>query len=397
MKWVRVGGHLQTMLLALGVVGAGTSVATALTFKSGELTNGIKYIAVQGEFEFDENLAPFAQLVKQTDPIFVSFNSPGGNPVKAMELGRLIRILNLATYQPRGSVECASACALAFLGGVVRMAEPGAIGVHKSSFSGSANLNLDAAVSQIQHVTAETISYMTEMGVDPALLELSLKYEKDDIRYLSKSEMTAYRVTTPMPSGDQNVASDQNIAPPAPTQLPAPRTTAALPDSSIPAIDARFEIPLARTGKVRHPEGSEFLRASTDQASQKLGMVKNGDPVSILNVYDRWYYVNVRGQTGYLHHNWVKVDQFVSMPFNNRYIQIASFDNYLETQAYMAKSSMRLTAYYATNHWFAVTLSGTYPAKRAAEALKVMKSNGSIPDDAFMTVGNTYVGKACCE
>ncbi len=37
---------------------------------------------------------------------------------------------------------------------------------------------------------------MTEMGIDPSLLQLSLRYEKDDMRYLSKSEMQQYRVTT---------------------------------------------------------------------------------------------------------------------------------------------------------------------------------------------------------
>ncbi|MDR6632593.1 hypothetical protein J2X72_001377 [Phyllobacterium sp. 1468] len=256
-------------------------------------------------------------------------------------------------------------------------------------------MNVDSAVSQVQHVTAETISYMVEMGVDPALLELSLKYEKDDIRFLSKSEMVAYRVTTPLPADDEKLAV-QNVPPPTP-QSPHPETSRALPDNSIPALDARFPIPIAKTGKVRHPEGSEFLRAGPTQAAQKIGKVKNGDPVKILDVSDRWYHVSVDGKAGYLHHNWVKVDQFLIMPFHNRYIQVASFDNFAETQAYIQKSWLRLTAYFATNHWFAVTLSGSYPAKGAGEALKIMKANGSIPDDAFMTVGNTYVGKACCE
>jgi hypothetical protein len=383
------------MLLGAVITGLGSSASFALNFTSDQLPNGTKYVVVEGEFEFNESLVPFTQLVKQTDPKFVAFNSPGGSPVKAMELGRLIRILSLATVQIRNS-DCASACALAFLGGTIRIADPGSIGVHKSSFSGDADINVDNAVSQVQHLTAETITYMVEMGVNPALLELSLKYEKDDIRYLSKSEMVAYKVTTTLPEDSQKLAA-QNVPLSAPAHTPIPPTAPrALPDSSIPALDARFPIPQAKTGKIRHPEGSEYLRAGTSQASNKLGMVKNGDPVAILSVSDRWYYVNIKGQTGYLHQNWVKIDQFLNMPFNNRYIQIASFDNFAETQAYIAKSSMRLTAYYATNHWFAVTLTGTYPAKRAAEALKLMKTNGSIPEDAFMTVGNTYVGVACC-
>lgn len=371
--------------------------AEALTFSSGQLDNGIKFISVEGEFQYAESLAGFTNLVKRTDPTFVTFSSPGGNPIKAIELGRLIRILNLATYQPR-NVDCASACALAFLGGTIRIADPGAIGVHKSSFSGSTDMNVDSAVSQVQHLTAETITYMVNMGVDPALLELSLKYEKDDIRYLSKSEMIAYRVTTPLPENNQNLAV-QDVAPPAPPSQPQTAISAsrALPGNAIASPDARFEVPLAKSGKVRHPEGSEYLRAGAEQAAAKLAKVRNGDPVTILNVTDRWYYVRVDGQTGYLHHNWVKVDQFINTPFGNRYIQIASFDNFAEAQGYIAKSQLRLKAYYAANNWFAVALTGTYPAKVAAQTLKQMKADGSIPEDAFMTVGNTYVSKACCE
>lgn len=397
MKRLRSGAYLNAMLFGLSIAVSASS-AVALTFTPGETPKGLRFISVGGEFLYGENLAEFTQLVNQIHATVVTFNSPGGSPVTAMELGRLIRILNLATYQPR-TLECSSACALAFFGGTTRVSDPGAIGVHKSSFANPSSMNIEDAVSQVQYLTGLTISYMTEMGVDPALLQLSLQYEKDDIRYLSGSEMTSYHVTTPWPTDDQTVTT-QNVPVPqaAPAQTPnyPPSSTSAL-GSTTPQLSAQFAIPLAKTGKVRHPEGSEFLRSEPTQAAAKIGKVDNGDPVSILNVYDRWYYVNVKGRTGYLHHNWVKVDQFISMPFNNRYIQIASFDNFPETQAYIQQSSMRLTAYYATNHWFAVTLTGTYPAKRAAEALKVMKSNGSIPDDAFMTVGNTYVGKACCE
>ena len=75
------------------------------------------------------------------------------------------------------------------MGGTVRFAETGSIGVHKTSFADTSAISVDDAISYIQRQTAETISYMTEMGIDPSLLQLSLRYEKDDMRYLSKSEM----------------------------------------------------------------------------------------------------------------------------------------------------------------------------------------------------------------
>jgi hypothetical protein len=91
----------------------------------------------------------------------------------------------------------------------MRFADPGAIGVHKSSFSNQGSLSAQEAVSAVQQITADVISYLLEMGVDPALLQLSLKYESDDIRYLSKSEMEQYRVTTNQIDTGQPQASPQ--------------------------------------------------------------------------------------------------------------------------------------------------------------------------------------------
>ncbi|RCS21431.1 hypothetical protein DUT91_24115 [Phyllobacterium salinisoli] len=379
---------------AMILIASATGASAALTFTTGKLTSGIGFILVSGSFDFDQNLSHFTRLVKETDPVFVAFNSPGGNPPKAMELGRLIRALGLATFQPRQG-ECASACALAFLGGTIRYAEPGAIGVHKSSFADSRGMDLDSAVSYVQHITAETISYMTEMGVDPALLQLSLKYESDDIRYLSKSEMAEYRVTTKTDKTSADLPESGNSISPPTSDVPP--TTRALPDSSIPNLDARFDIPRAKTGRFRHPKGFEFLRDSPSQQGSKLGMLRNRDRVAILSISDRWYKVRVGTRIGYLHHNWVKVDQFINNQFDDRYIQIASFDNFAEAENYIRNAPLPLTAYLAANHWFAVTASGTFPAKQAAEMLKQMKAKASAPEDAFITVGNTYVRKVCCD
>ncbi|KXF74969.1 hypothetical protein ATN84_22425 [Paramesorhizobium deserti] len=379
-------------VLIAGFWGLACSVTAAeaeLTFTPGSVPDGQRYILVSGEFDYGQDLEAFTRLVKAHDPTFVVFHSDGGNPVKAMELGRSIRAMRLETLQLK-QLECSSACALAFFGGARRYAEPGAIGVHKASFSSAADLNRDDAVSRVQELTAQTITYMIEMDIDPALLQLSLQYDSDDIRYLSKSEMQAYRVT--------NVMSDTlAMAPPVLPAAPLKPQTQALPDSRIAPADPRFHIPVAQTGKVRHPSGSVFLRADTSQGSPKLLELRNGIRVKVLQVDDRWYKVSVKGHLGYLHHNWVKVDQFVGGPFENRYIQIASFDNYTEAENYIRSSTLPLAAYLATNHWFAVTLPITYPPKIAAEAVKKLKADGSVPADAFMTVGNTYVSKVCCQ
>ena len=74
--------------------------------------------------------------------------------------------------------------------------------MHKSSFVGDHRLDIDSAVSAVQQITADVITYMIENGVDPAVLQLALRYESSDIRYLSLSEMQNYGVVTDGTAGE---------------------------------------------------------------------------------------------------------------------------------------------------------------------------------------------------
>lgn len=176
-----------------------TASEAALQFQAKSTSDGLRFIVVSGDFEAADDLRPFEALVISSRARLVTFSSPGGNAYKAIELGRVMRRSGLSTMQLR-DLECASACALAFLGGVTRGAEPGSIGVHQSSFDASFGLSTEEAVSGIQRGTADVIAYLIEMGVDPALLEVALSYDSKDMRYLSGSEITRYRVTTDAPS-----------------------------------------------------------------------------------------------------------------------------------------------------------------------------------------------------
>ncbi len=100
-----------------------------LTYDTNQAADGTSFLAVAGEFEANDDLARFRETASSHHVRMVGFNSPGGNIAKALELGRLIRAFGLDTVQKKRA-ECASACALAFMGGVRRIAEAGAIGVH---------------------------------------------------------------------------------------------------------------------------------------------------------------------------------------------------------------------------------------------------------------------------
>lgn len=196
------------------VLAAATHYAWALDFKPVTSSSAaMPFVVVSGEFGTNEPLAGFLEAVTQSGAKVVTFDSPGGNVLTAIQLGRMIRALGLDTLQVR-QMECASACSLAFMGGVKRFADPGSIGVHRSSFSSNAAVSTDDAVAGVQALTANIISYLNDMGVDPKLLAVALSYDKSDIRYLSASEMAELRVT------NMDVAQASASTPPAESPSP---------------------------------------------------------------------------------------------------------------------------------------------------------------------------------
>lgn len=372
----------------------GSPARAGLQFQAGQTGWGLHYILVSGDFSYQDDLSTFENHVRSNSATAVTFSSPGGNIQKAMELGRLIRKLGINTIQFR-AVECASACSLAFLGGVIRYADPGSIGVHKSSFQGDVALTTQEAVSAVQQITADVMTYMIEMGVDPALLQLSLQYDSNDIRYLSMSEMVKYRVVTFTPEAGHNQVASQ-VPPSTPATQPQ-STTPSPPAATPPSAAPLLVIPEARSGRIGHPKGSAPLKALPEGKSANVAVLRNGSWVAILGNSGRWYRVRAGTQVGYMHDTWVHVDQYNSGPFGERHIQVKSFDNYAEAEAYVRSASIPLAAYLATNGWFAITLESTFDEPMAKGLVKEMKARGAIPDDAYATFGNTYVRKVCCQ
>ncbi|MBX5086229.1 hypothetical protein HJB56_26235 [Rhizobium lentis] len=359
---------------------------------------------VRGDFEISDNIADFYKAVHDNAATFAVFDSRGGSVLKAIELGRAIRALNLSTMQVRG-IECASACSLAFMGGAQRYAEPGSIGVHKSSFADTSGLSVEDAVSVVQQLTANVIAYMTEMGVDPGILQLALQYDSSDIRYLSGSEMERYRVAQSF-TATQAPASVSAFVPPSstdqpsspPPALPQADPSVASLDSAPPTFDqSLLSIPVAHTGRVQHPKGSVQMKAGPNSGTRTVAVIANGMAVTVLGDTEKWFEVRAGGKVGFMHHSWVWVEQYEAAPFGRKFVQVKSFDNLTETQKYIQGSPLPLVAYLATNGWFAITLDHTFDSEEVAASLvKSLKNRGSIPNDSVMTFGNAFVRKVCC-
>ncbi len=181
--------------------------------ETGGNCSGCSWVAAEGEitsstpFDFDNFYA--SSPIAYGQPIV--FNSLGGDLVAGLRSGYRIRQLGLQTSVaktvPDGSGQskinydtvCASACAWAFLGGVVRNELSGQIGVHQFYYS-YALLKPDMRYFSANDLVGEQqmlsglINYTVAMNIDPRFVATSSAVKPNDIHFLNDIELDAYRV-----------------------------------------------------------------------------------------------------------------------------------------------------------------------------------------------------------
>jgi hypothetical protein len=161
----------------------------------------------------------FATKTLSLDYATVVFHSPGGNLVAGIEIGKAIRLKEFQTYVPKGSL-CASACAVAWLGGIKRyMSSNGRVGFHAAYRtkngspveSGAGNAIAGAYFNSIG-LPQRAILYLTSAspidmqwlsledaqryGIDVSPLELEESKPRPNVRYDSELPKPPY-ITAP--------------------------------------------------------------------------------------------------------------------------------------------------------------------------------------------------------
>jgi hypothetical protein len=153
--------------LLLSLVGAKAADIDAKT-----LDNGSTLVVVEGEFETDD-IETFRSKVAAlpSSKVMVALRSDGGSLVAGIRIGSLIREKKFATLVP-DAASCASACALAWLGGVRRYVGQGSsVGFHSAyvvksegpAESGYGNAILGAYLNQLG-LSEKAILYVTQAG-----------------------------------------------------------------------------------------------------------------------------------------------------------------------------------------------------------------------------------------
>jgi hypothetical protein len=130
-------------------------------------TETVALVSITGELDFGDAIA-FQRKTEQIREAVVVLHSPGGNAAAGISIGRAIRKRGFVTVVPP-SVNCASACAWAWLGGVHRlMGERARIGFHAAYLlrGGRARRSAAANATFIDYVSGldlppQAVSYIT--------------------------------------------------------------------------------------------------------------------------------------------------------------------------------------------------------------------------------------------
>lgn len=146
--------------------------------------------------EVDQNAAArLSAAIGQHAPIHeVWFNSPGGSSHQGVLMGEMIRAHGSATRVLSGD-GCASACSTAFLGGVMRKVEPGAVyGIHiysrpLDSYGPSTQDEQNALVQREVREATQRSFYVSKMGVGKLWLDLWSNTNPGCMTFMSQAEM----------------------------------------------------------------------------------------------------------------------------------------------------------------------------------------------------------------
>jgi hypothetical protein len=128
----------------------------------------------------------------------VLLSSPGGDLNQAVIMGEILRSRGLVTAvgvaDASGQVRpayCVSACVLVYAGGKIRYGMEGSmLGVHQ--FEATAPMR--DPVASTQRVAGFLLSYMTKMGVSPAVVEAMS--QTSEVRWLGVKEAAAMNLVT---------------------------------------------------------------------------------------------------------------------------------------------------------------------------------------------------------
>jgi hypothetical protein len=206
-------GRRLIVIVIVAIIGVGTARAADLDIVQGHQH---RIMTFQGPIGLPDVERMAIALAAESEIREIWFDSMGGNLEAGIRIGEAIRLYRIAT-RIRPNSSCASACAFAFMGGIIRSIDPGGrIGIHMASGANSAeyiqavrNVLQDSRIADIEDRVRAVIRineqysakaarrqarYLAEMGVSLRLLDPAFDTPHSDIHWLNAAENSDYNV-----------------------------------------------------------------------------------------------------------------------------------------------------------------------------------------------------------
>lgn len=195
--------HVLTQLVGLGL-GLWLTLTVTVSARAAQIvvtsTAGAgARITITGDLELTDAIALQRKTAAVTEAVVV-LRSSGGNAAAGVSIGRYIRKKGFLTVVP-AEAGCASACALAWLGGVRRfMAADARIGFHAAYRLGSGRAR------RLASANARIAEYVTGLGLSPQAVDYVTSAPPERMYWLSLAAARAVGLGARPYNGDRSVA-----------------------------------------------------------------------------------------------------------------------------------------------------------------------------------------------
>lgn len=226
--------HVVAIVIAL----LAPPAAEAANIEVKHLEAAAALVMVEGDLELGD-IEIFRSKVAALSKATVAFRSDGGSLLAGIRIGMLIRVKNFTTVVP-DAAQCASACAVAWLGGAHRFLGVGSkVGFHAAyvqkagttTESGPGNAVLGAYLDQIG-LPEDAIVYITQAA-------------PNSMKWLNMEEAAQHGIDVALlPPPDAAPSADPNAAA---SLEPPPSSLAGRATSLVVALAARWSEPNAET------------------------------------------------------------------------------------------------------------------------------------------------------
>lgn len=195
------------------------------------------FIEVVGDLALGDEKKFVDVAISSADAVVV-FHSRGGNLFAGMEIGRAIRLKGFSTLVP-DKMLCASACALAWLGGRVRlMSDTGRVGFHAAYTDENGEANVSSAGNAIVG------AYLNQLGLPTSAIVYITDSPPNGMQWLSFADAQRVSIDVKLlsPPRPQDGSSKAEVAPSAPISNPPSKVSRSNAPSSTTSDQPLYQL-----------------------------------------------------------------------------------------------------------------------------------------------------------